>query len=89
LFGHVGDGNFHVNVVGPPPEDETVDEAVLRLVASLDGSISAEHGIGRAKARWLHLSRTDTELAAMRALKLALDPRWLLNRGVIFAEVGE
>jgi FAD/FMN-containing dehydrogenase len=85
LFGHVGDGNLHVNVIGPPPEDETVDEAVLRLVASMDGSISAEHGIGRAKARWLALSRTPAELAAMRAIKTALDPEGILNPGVLLA----
>jgi FAD/FMN-containing dehydrogenase len=84
LFGHVGDGNLHVNIVGPPPEDETIDEAVLRLVAALHGSISAEHGIGRAKTHWLELSRTPAELAAMRAVKAALDPSGLLNPGVIF-----
>jgi FAD/FMN-containing dehydrogenase len=83
IFGHVGDGNLHLNVVGPPPEDEAVDEAVLRLVASLGGSISAEHGIGRAKAAWLHLSRSPAEQATMRALKAALDPAWTLNPGVI------
>jgi FAD/FMN-containing dehydrogenase len=85
LFGHVGDGNLHVNVVGPPPEDETVDEAVLRLVASMDGSISAEHGIGRAKAAWLALARSPAELAAMGAIKTALDPEGMLNPGVLFA----
>ncbi len=58
LFGHVGDGNLHVNVVGPDPDDEKVDDAVLQLVADMEGSISAEHGIGRAKNRWLHLSRS-------------------------------
>ncbi len=82
LFGHVGDGNLHVNVVGPPPEDETLDEAVLELVASMDGSISAEHGIGRAKVAWLHLSRSPQELAVMRALKAAVDPAGQLNPGV-------
>lgn len=84
LFGHIGDGNLHVNVVGPESDDEAVDEAVLELVASLDGSISAEHGIGRAKSRWLHLSRSPAELAAMRRLKEALDPQHILNPGVIF-----
>jgi FAD/FMN-containing dehydrogenase len=84
LFGHVGDGNLHVNVVGPDPEDERVDDAVLRLVAEMDGSISAEHGIGRAKARWLGLSRSAEELAVMRAVKTAVDPAYLLNPGVIF-----
>jgi FAD/FMN-containing dehydrogenase len=86
LWGHAGDGNLHVNVVGPPADDETVDDAVLRLVARMGGSISAEHGIGRAKARWLALTRTDTERSAMRAIKAALDPHGLLNAGVILAD---
>ncbi|MCK4176750.1 FAD-binding oxidoreductase [Aciditerrimonas ferrireducens] len=83
LFGHVGDGNLHVNVVGPPPDDDRVDDAVLRLVARFGGSISAEHGIGRAKVPWLHLSRSPAELAAMAALKRALDPAGILNPGVL------
>jgi FAD/FMN-containing dehydrogenase len=86
LFGHIGDGNLHVNVVGPAPDDEAVDDAVLRLVACLDGSISAEHGVGRAKTGWLSLSRSDAELAAMRALKAALDPDGRLNPGVMLAD---
>lgn len=85
LFGHVGDGNLHVNVVGPPPGDETVDGAVLELVASHGGSISAEHGVGRAKVGWLGLSRSPAEIAVMRALKDALDPESVLNPGVLFA----
>lgn len=87
LFGHLGDGNLHVNLVGPPPEDESVDEAVLKLVSSMEGSISAEHGIGRAKVAWLHLSRSPTELAAMRAVKTALDPGGLLNPGVLLSNL--
>jgi FAD/FMN-containing dehydrogenase len=83
LFGHVGDGNLHVNVVGPAPDDDGVDDAVLRLVADHGGSISAEHGIGRAKVPWLGLSRTASELAAMRAIKRALDPAGLFNPGVL------
>jgi len=86
LFGHLGDGNVHVNVVGPPPEDERLDEAVLELVASMGGSISAEHGIGRAKAAWLHLSRSPAELSVMRSLKAALDPDRRLNPGVLFPD---
>jgi FAD/FMN-containing dehydrogenase len=84
LFGHVGDGNLHVNVIGPPAEDETLDEAVLSLVASMEGSISAEHGIGRAKAPWLGLSRSPAELAVMRSVKAAVDPEGRLNPGVLF-----
>lgn len=83
LFGHVGDGNLHVNVVGPQPGDGGVDAAVLELVARHGGSISAEHGIGRAKTRWLGLTRSAAQLAAMAAIKRALDPAGLLNPGVL------
>ena len=83
LFGHAGDGNVHVNVTGVDPDDERVDEAVLRYTASLGGSISAEHGVGRAKQRWLGLNRSDNELDAFRAIKRALDPAGILNPGVL------
>ncbi len=83
LFGHAGDGNLHVNILGLEPDDERADDAVLRLVASLGGSISAEHGIGIAKRPWLSLTRSPEDIAAMRAIKRALDPNGLLNPGVI------
>jgi FAD/FMN-containing dehydrogenase len=83
IFGHLGVGNLHVNVLGLPPDDELVDDAVLRLVADLGGSIGAEHGIGVAKTRWLALTRSPAELVAMRAIKRALDPAGLLNPGVL------
>jgi FAD/FMN-containing dehydrogenase len=78
LFGHLAEANLHVNLLG----DEDPDR-VLRLVAAAGGSISAEHGIGRAKAPWLPLTRSAAELAAMRAVKTALDPAGLLNPGVL------
>ena len=53
VYGHVGDGNLHVNVLGPDPDDETVDDAVLELAIHMGGAVSAEHGIGVAKVRWL------------------------------------
>ncbi len=84
VFGHIGVGNLHINVLGPDTGDDRVDEAVLRLAAAHGGSVSAEHGIGRAKARWLPLSRSAEEIAAMRAVKSALDPAGLLNPGVLF-----
>lgn len=84
VFGHIGAGNVHVNVLGPGPDDDSVDARVLRLVAAHGGTVSAEHGIGRAKARWLSLSRSATEIAVMRAVKSALDPAGLLNPGVLF-----
>ncbi len=57
LYGHVGDGNLHVNVVGPPPEDEAVDAAILELAIAMGGTVSAEHGIGVAKVAWLERDR--------------------------------
>ena len=83
LFGHVGDGNVHVNVVGPPAEDEGVDDVVLGLVVERGGSISAEHGIGTLKRRWLTRDRSPADVAAMRAIKRALDPDGILNPGAL------
>ncbi len=83
VFGHIGAGNLHVNVLGPDPADDAVDEAVMRLAAAHGGTISAGHGIGRAKAALLQLSRSQPEIAAMRAVKAALDPVGLLNPGVL------
>jgi FAD/FMN-containing dehydrogenase len=91
LYGHVADGNLHINVLGLPPEDGDVDEAILRLAIELDGSIAAEHGIGVAKARWLEAARGAADVAAMRAIKRGLDPSGILNPGVILpvdAEAG-
>jgi FAD/FMN-containing dehydrogenase len=84
IFGHLGDGNLHVNVTGVAPDDEHVDDAVLHLVAEHGGSISAEHGIGVAKKPWLHLGRSPVELAVFASIKRALDPHNTLNPGVIF-----
>lgn len=83
LFGHVGDGNIHVNITGWSGDPDELEDAVLRLVASLGGSISAEHGIGVAKKRWLYLNRSDTEMEAFRAIKGALDPATILNPNVL------
>jgi FAD/FMN-containing dehydrogenase len=88
LWGHLGDGNVHVNVLGPPPEDEQADDAVLELALRCGGTISAEHGIGGAKAPWLARARGEGEVAAMRAIKRALDPGDLLNPGVVLAPTG-
>ncbi len=88
LFGHAGDGNVHVNVSGLPPDDDQVDDGVLRLVADFGGSISAEHGIGAAKRRWLHLSRTADEITAFRTLKRALDPDGVLNPNALLPPDG-
>ena len=84
VYGHLGDGNLHVNLLGPAPGDESVDQAVLQLAARSGGTITAEHGVGRHKPRYLSLVRPDAEIAAMLAIKRALDPEGILNPGVIF-----
>jgi FAD/FMN-containing dehydrogenase len=80
VFGHIGDASLHVNLLDAPPG---LDEQVLRLVAAHGGSIAAEHGIGVAKAHLVHLTRDDADVAAMRAVKRALDPTGLLNPGKV------
>jgi len=81
VFGHLAEANLHVNVL--EADAEAVTRAVLALVASLGGSISSEHGIGRAKASYLGLSRSQAEIDVMRAVKAAFDPLGLLNPGVL------
>ena len=83
VFGHLADGNIHVEIAGPNADDTRVDHAILECVARYGGSISAEHGVGRAKAGELHLCRSAPEIAAMRAIKRALDPAGLMNPGVL------
>jgi len=85
LFGHLGDGNVHVNVLGAEPEDPRVDDAVLELALDCGGTISAEHGVGIAKARWLERARGAAEVAAMRRIKRALDPENRLNPGAVLS----
>ena len=84
VYAHLGDGNLHINLLDV---DETtgdrLDEQVLTLVAHFGGSIAAEHGVGVHKTKWLHLSRSVEEIAAMRALKNALDPQGVMNPGVL------
>jgi FAD/FMN-containing dehydrogenase len=92
LFGHIGDGNLHVNVMKPDamPKDEFLarahasDAAMFELVRRHRGSISAEHGVGLLKKDFLAYSRAPAELAAMRAIKATLDPAGILNPGKIF-----
>jgi FAD/FMN-containing dehydrogenase len=92
LFGHIGDGNLHVNTVKPKDMDLQVflkkcheaDRELFELVKKHHGSISAEHGIGLLKKEALKYSRTPAEMAIFRSLKTALDPQGLLNPGKIF-----
>ncbi len=85
VFGHLGDGNVHVNVVDVEAFGgaHEVESTVYHLVAELGGTVAAEHGVGVAKRGWVHLSRTADELAVQRSVKAALDPRDLLNPGVL------
>ncbi len=82
-FGHVADGNVHVNIVPAQTADGRHENAVFSFVASLGGSISAEHGIGALKARWLPLARTDAERALFARIRSALDPSATLNPNVL------
>ncbi|MFV2001887.1 MAG: FAD-binding oxidoreductase [Paracoccaceae bacterium] len=92
-FGHLGDGNLHYNVfpargrtrADDPAPDQTIRRIVYDLVASLGGSFSAEHGIGRMKVHELERYGDPAKLTAMRAIKTALDPNGIMNPGVIFA----
>lgn len=83
FFGHVADGNVHVNVSGVAAVRDAASDVVLREVSSYGGSISSEHGIGRAKRPWLELSRSAEEIETMRRIKAALDPDGILNPGVL------
>ena len=95
VWGHLNEGNVHVNIVGAldPAGDGNahlaVEEAVLHAVAERGGTISSEHGIGRAKASWLELSRTPAEIAVMRSVKAAIDPAGMLSPGVLFEQAVE
>jgi FAD/FMN-containing dehydrogenase len=91
LFGHIGDGNLHVNVMKPDAladdafweKAHEADEHLFSLVKKHAGSISAEHGIGLLKKPFLHYSRTAGELKLMRLLKASFDPQGILNPGKV------
>jgi FAD/FMN-containing dehydrogenase len=92
FFGHIGDGNLHVNVMKPPAMPQAdflaqchhTDALLFELIRKHRGSISAEHGIGLLKKSFLGYSRTPAELSLFRGLKAVLDPKGLLNPGKIF-----
>ena len=83
-FGHLAEGNAHINLLGLPIESAAdATDVVLRLVIEFGGSISAEHGIGRAKQPWLSMARSPADVAAMQAIKRVFDPHKLLSPGVL------
>jgi FAD/FMN-containing dehydrogenase len=85
-FGHVADGNLHVSaqILEGVRTKEDTDRIVYGCVAQWQGSVSAEHGIGLLKKAYLGYSRNEAELALMRTLKQALDPKGILNPGKVF-----
>jgi len=87
IFGHLGDSNLHLAVAlgsDGPSVRRVVEDIVYGELAGIGGSISAEHGIGLDKREFLHCSRSAGEIALMKTLKHALDPRDILNPGRIF-----
>ena len=86
LFGHVGEGNLHLNVLRCPVEREQgVYGPMMELIAGCGGNVSSEHGVGSRKRQYLGMSREPADIAAMRAVKAALDPTGYLNAAVLFA----
>ncbi len=91
VFGHVGDGNLHINVMKPEAltkeeflgKTKPADHELFALVKKHDGSISAEHGIGLLKKPYLSYTRGDADIAVMRAVKHALDPNGIMNPGKV------
>jgi D-lactate dehydrogenase len=89
-FGHAGNGNLHVNLMHDPADAAELArvaqalDAVFRLVLTLGGTLSGEHGIGTEKARFVGLELDATQLALMRTIKSQFDPHGILNPGKIF-----
>ena len=85
-FGHLADGNLHIEIFGPDADDYEIDKAVLQLVAKYRGSISAEHGIGRAKREYLQLTRNQIDIDYMIEIKALFDPTGIFNPGVLLPD---
>ena len=88
-YGHIGDGNLHLNILKPADLEPAeffakcaeVNAQVFDVVAALGGSISAEHGVGLLKRDYLAYSRSPEEIGYMRALKASFDPNGVMNPG--------
>ncbi|CAN5476038.1 FAD-binding oxidoreductase [soil metagenome] len=83
LFGHLAEGNLHINILGLGEASEQVRDHILQATIDLGGTISAEHGIGVAKVDWLERQKGPVAYGAMRAIKKAFDPTNMLNPGVL------
>ncbi len=87
LFGHIGEGNLHLNLVRCNVSDENeraLYTAMMTLIADCGGNVSSEHGVGTRKRDYLTMSRSDADIAAMRTVKAAFDPTGYLNPAVLF-----
>ncbi|MDT5045753.1 MAG: hypothetical protein QOG75_1606 [Mycobacterium sp.] len=85
LFGHIGEGNLHLNVLRCDEEQERdLYSAMMELIAECGGNVSSEHGVGSRKRRYVRMSREAADIAAMRTLKTAFDPTGYLNAAVLF-----
>ncbi len=91
-FGHIGDGNLHVNILKPDNLSSNefverchhVDEKMFRMIEKFEGSVSAEHGVGLVKKPFLHYSRSAEEIQLMKEIKRVFDPDHILNPGKMF-----
>jgi len=91
-FGHIGDGNLHVNILKPDfiSSDEfmrrchKVDQVMMNMIHDLGGSVSAEHGVGLVKKPFLQMTRSPEEIELMKKIKMIFDPDLILNPGKIF-----
>ena len=85
LFGHIGEGNLHLNVLRCGAEQERdMYAAMMDLIAGCGGNVSSEHGVGSRKRKYVGMSREVADIAAMRTLKTAFDPTGYLNAAVLF-----
>jgi FAD/FMN-containing dehydrogenase len=85
LFGHIGEGNLHLNVLRCSDEQERdLYAAMMDLIAECGGNVSSEHGVGSRKRRYVGMSREAADIAVMRTLKTAFDPTGYLNAAVLF-----
>ncbi|WP_109513910.1 FAD-binding oxidoreductase [Pseudomonas ovata] len=95
-YGHIGDGNLHLNILKPRHMDNAVffetcakvNTWVFEIVQKYNGSISAEHGVGMTKRDYLAYSRSPAEIEYMKAIKAVFDPNGIMNPGKIFAPQG-
>ncbi|MEE9327973.1 MAG: FAD-binding oxidoreductase [Cocleimonas sp.] len=91
-YGHIGDGNLHLNILKPKDMEvkaffeicENINYDIFSLIKKMKGSISAEHGVGMIKRDYLNYSRSEQEIAYMKALKNVFDPNGIMNPGKIF-----